>query len=102
MLDAKAIGRRLKAIRIVSGHSTLSSFAQKYRIDIKRLHDLEHGVLLLSVNDDAEKYMSAIPGMTLDWIYLGNSFALPEPVRRRLVGLLESLDAPVDNGSELS
>lgn len=102
MLDAKAIGRRLKAVRIVSGHATLSEFAQKYRIDIKKLHDLEHGVLLLSVSADAEKYMLAVPGMTLDWIYLGNSFALPEPVRQRLQGLLDDMAEPVDNAAQAS
>jgi len=95
-LETAAIARRLLVLRhYVAGndHGSQQRFAVRVGIDYKRWHNFERGLPLN--RDVAIHLVRAVPGLTLDWLYLGREDGLPMKLQRDLaeaVGKAVTLD----------
>ena len=84
-LETGAIAGRLLVLRhYVAGsdHGSQQRFAQRIGIDYKRWHNFERGLPLN--RDVAIHLVRAVPGLTLDWLYLGREDGLPMKLQRDL------------------
>lgn len=78
----EAISGRLKRLRTAFGYATVPAFAVLLRVEPKRWYNFENGFPLS--RDMAILLVQRIPGLTLDWIYLGRADGLPIELARRL------------------
>lgn len=74
--------QRLKRLREISGMNQLA-FAAYLGISPPRWNNYETQGLPLSV-DVAMRLIQRIPGLTLDWLYLGKADGLPLQLARKL------------------
>ena len=65
-----------------SDHGSQQRFAVRVGIDYKRWHNFERGLPLN--RDVAIHLVRAVPGLTLDWLYLGREDGLPMKLQRDL------------------
>jgi len=82
-IDKKAVGKRLKAIRAVSGIER-KEFVGRLGIGLADWNGYEDASMLLAPLS-AAKVVELVPGLTLDWIYLGRSNGLDVDLHSRLV-----------------
>lgn len=78
-----AIAKRLTRLREVvapGGNQTL--FAASVGIDLKRWNNFERGLPLSK--DAAIQLVKKVPGVTLDWLFLGIEDGLPVQLHRQL------------------
>src|SRR5262245_49927176 len=73
---------RVKLIRLVQGYATSKEFAAVLKVKPSRLHNIERG-FPLSI-DVALRLVEAVPGLTLDWLYLGRDNGLTVDLARRI------------------
>jgi transcriptional regulator with XRE-family HTH domain len=76
------IGARLRLLRAAISENNASKFAARIGVSSSRWANYEgdHPVPLAI----AQKIIEAVPGLTLDWIYLGKPDGLPLALARRL------------------
>ena len=80
-----AVARRLQLIERYSGIRTGKAFAADLGILDSRWSNMKHGMPL--TYEVAEKIVRRYPGITLDWLWLGNPGGLPVQLQRRLAEL---------------
>jgi hypothetical protein len=84
-LENAAIARRLRILRYyITGNESGSRqrFAARVGIEYKRWNNFERG---LPFNRDVAIHLvRAVPGLTLDWLYLGREDGLPIKLQREL------------------
>ena len=74
----------MRLLRIALFAENNSQFARRIGVSVKRLNNVERGYpLSIAV---ANRVRTAVPGITLDWLYHGDERALP-------VGMLDKLRA---------
>ncbi len=81
-IDKTVVGRRLKAIRAVA-EVEHKQFVGRLGIGLADWNSYEGARMLLSPHV-AAKLVEHVPGLTLDWIYLGRSNGLDEDLHRKL------------------
>lgn len=84
-LDSEEATRRLKALRhFVAGSDAgaQTRFAKQMEIEVKRWNNFERGLPLSK--DVAIQLVRKIPGLTLDWLFLGIEDGLPMHLQRKL------------------
>ena len=77
------IGRRLRRVRQVWG-PTLTGFCQEYKFSVSQWSNYEAG--FKPSLPAAEQLVAQIPGLTLDWIYRGETGGLTVIVAKTLRG----------------
>jgi transcriptional regulator with XRE-family HTH domain len=82
IVDKAAVGKRLKAIRLASGIER-KEFVTRLGIGFADWNNYEDARMLLAPLS-AAKLVDLLPGLTLDWIYLGRSSGLDADLHRRL------------------
>jgi transcriptional regulator with XRE-family HTH domain len=87
IVDKTAVGRRLKAIRLTSGIER-KEFVTRLGIGFADWNNYEDARMLLAPLS-AAKLVDLLPGLTLDWIYLGRSNGLDADLHRRLAAAEE-------------
>lgn len=85
-LDA---AQRLILIRMAEGEDNQAAFAQRLGIEPRRYNNFERGLPLSK--DVAFKLVKAIPGLTTDYVWLGNMGGLTVELRRRLTAAARKL-----------
>ena len=83
--DNAAVARRLRILRqhiVGTSHGSKAIFAAKIGIEYKRWTNFERGSPL--PRDMAIQVIRSIPGLTLDWLYLGRADGLPGQLQREL------------------
>jgi len=78
------VARRLIALRQLMAGDSQTAFAQQVGIDVKRWNNFERGLPLSK--DAAIKLVRRIPGLTLDWLFLGVEDGMPTRLQRELLG----------------
>ena len=73
---------RMKALREAMGYPTGSGFAAFLNVSVQRWNNVETGFPL--GNQLAFLLVKKVPGLTLDWLYLGKPDGLPLELARRL------------------
>lgn len=76
------IALRLRAVMLVEGSRTQDAFAERLKVEKKRLNNPLVGYPL-SI-EIAQKVKQAVPGITRDWLYDGDEGGLPVSLRDRL------------------
>lgn len=76
------IALRLRAVMAVEGARTQDEFADRLKVEKKRLNNPLVGYPL-SI-EVAQRIKQAVPGMTRDWLYDGDEGGLPVSLRDRL------------------
>jgi len=76
------IALRLRAVMLVEQARNQDAFAERLRVDKKRLNNALVGYPL-SI-DLAQRFKQAVPGLTRDWLYDGDEGGLPVSLRDRL------------------
>jgi DNA-binding XRE family transcriptional regulator len=76
------VAERLKKLREAMGYESQTAWAKLLGISLARWNNVENGKSL--GNDLAFKLVRTVPGLTLDWLYLGVSAGLPIELARRL------------------
>jgi hypothetical protein len=82
VVDKKAVGRRLKALRAVAW-TDHKGFCAKCGIGLADWNNYEAANMLLPPNVGG-KLVENIPGLTLDWLYLGRTNGLDGDLQRKL------------------
>src|SRR5579862_1095654 len=77
------VSERLIALRIVVAGENQTRFAAQLGFEIKRWNNFERGLPLSK--DAAIQLVTKIPGLTLDWLFLGKEDGLPIKLHRELV-----------------
>jgi transcriptional regulator with XRE-family HTH domain len=81
--------QRLRRLRTAVVGDNSSEFARRLGISAKRWSNFENGYPLS--REVALKLVQIVPGVTLDWLYLGKIEGLTVDLARRL-GLLEAAE----------
>lgn len=76
------IALRLRAVMLVEKARTQDAFAERLKVEKKRLNNALVGYPL-SI-EVAQKVKQAVPGITRDWLYDGDEGGLPVSLRDRL------------------
>jgi hypothetical protein len=76
------IARRLATLRRVISGDNQTAFARQLGIEVKRWNNFERGLPLSK--DVAFLLVKKIPGLTLDWLWLGVESGLPIALQREL------------------
>lgn len=77
------VAKRLQALRYHLAGNNQTAFGKRYDIDVKRWNNFERGLSLSK--PIAFLLCQKIPGLTLDWLFLGNESGLPVKLQRELV-----------------
>ena len=102
-LENASIALRLRILRhYIAGseHGSQLIFATRVGVDYKRWHNFERG---LPLNRDVAIHLTkAVPGLTLDWLYLGKEDGLPLKLQRDLAeaGKALTLTAPAAQATQ--
>ena len=83
IVDKKAVGKRLKAIRSVSGIER-KEFVGRIGVGLADWNGYEDAAMLPAPLT-AAKVVMLVPGLTLDWIYLARTNGLDADLHRKLV-----------------
>lgn len=94
-IDDEEVARRIRIIRYATGfpgHGGQTAMSKKYRLESKRWSKLE--TLETPVqNDDVVLIKNRVmPGITMDWVYLGLEDGLPGRLRSELEAAAEAVD----------
>jgi hypothetical protein len=81
-IDKTAVGKRLKAIHTVTGIER-KQFVERLGIGLADWNNYEGARMLVSVQV-AAKLVERVPGLTLDWIFLGRTTGLDPDLSPRL------------------
>jgi hypothetical protein len=81
-VDKKAVGKRLTALRAV-GWTDHKGFCAKCGIGLADWNNYEAANMLLPPNV-AGKLAENVPGLTLDWLYLGRATGLDPDLKSKL------------------
>lgn len=92
------IAKRLRILRRAEGVSKSSVWAARMGMSLQQLSNYENGRLLS--RNSAITLAKRVPGLTLDWIYLGREEGLSVDLRRRLheAALIEDNGGGTRNG----
>lgn len=85
-IDHKATGRRLRILRhLVAGsdNGAATRFVDMLGIENSRWSNLEHGLPLQ--RDLAAQLIYLVPGLTMDWLWLGRVDGMPTVLQRELL-----------------
>jgi hypothetical protein len=78
----EAVSQRLKLLRTAIARENQTQFCIRLGIGIPRWNQIENGAPLSK--EVAFILVKAFPGITLDWLYLGNPGGLPVSLHREL------------------
>ena len=78
----EAVSERLMLLRQVVSGSNQTAFAIRMGIEVKRWNNFERGLPLSK--EIAFLLVKKVPGLTLDWLWLGNEGGLPLKLQREL------------------
>lgn len=95
--DPKAVGRRLGAVKRHLECETVDAFARLLCAGRNRVSGWLNGYNLPPVPEVVKlfnKTAKAAPGLTLDWLYLGVTDAVPMGLAIRLAALAEGAEVP--------
>ncbi len=84
---------RLKALRFMIAGENQTSFAARIGIEVKRWNNFERGSPLSK--EIAFLLVQKIPGLTLDWLFLGREDGLTRTRQLELADALKAVAAPV-------
>lgn len=87
--STKAIGKRLKAIRLSNGFKVQSDFADALGIGHKAYNSWETGAQRPGLTQ-AFRLVDRF-GVTLDFLYRGHLWTLPDPVKKSMLPHLNTL-----------
>lgn len=93
-IDSKRVGERLRALQKHLELVTVDAFAAAVGAERSATSNWLHGYNLPRVPQMA-RLIDLVPGLTLDWIYLGKADALPVKLAIKLEALLEGMEVPV-------
>ena len=85
------VARRLRTLRHVISGENQTAFAQRIGIEVQRWNNFERGLPLSK--PVAFLLVGQVPGLTLDWLFLGVEDGLPIKLQRELVEALKSTTA---------
>lgn len=77
------VSSRLIALRLAVTGDNQTRFAAQFGFEVKRWNNFERGSPLSK--EAAIQLVSKIPGLTLDWLFLGKEDGLPVKLQRELV-----------------
>lgn len=80
--DNSQVARRLRVLRQVVAGENQTAFAARLGMEMKRWNNFERGFSLSK--EIAFLIAQKIPGVTLDWLWLGNESGLPLKLQREL------------------
>jgi len=80
--DNSEVARRLMVLRQVVAGENQTAFAARLGMEMKRWNNFERGYALSK--EIAFLIVQKIPGVTLDWLWLGNEGGLPIKLQREL------------------
>lgn len=83
VVDKAAVGKRLKAIRLASGIER-KEFVTQLGVGFADWNNYEDARMLVPPLT-AGKVVDLVPGLTLDWIYLGRSNGLDADLHGKLI-----------------
>jgi transcriptional regulator with XRE-family HTH domain len=83
IVDKTAVGKRLKAIRLASGIER-KEFVTRLGVGFADWNNYEDARMLVPPLS-AGKLVDLVPGLTLDWIYLGRPGGLDADLHGKLV-----------------
>ena len=96
--DNSQVARRLKVLRQVVAGENQTAFAARLGMEMKRWNNFERGYPLSK--EIAFLIVQKVPGVTLDWLWLGNESGLPLKLQRELAEaerlLLQKVQAEPD------
>jgi hypothetical protein len=81
---ASPVAQRLRQLRAALGEENAAAFARRLGITEARWHNFENGYPLS--NEVAIRLVQSVPGLTLDWLYLGATAGLGLDMAVRLGG----------------
>lgn len=82
VVDKKTVGKRLSALRAVAW-TDHKGFCAKAGIGLADWNNYEGANMLLPPNVGG-KLVECVPGLTLDWLYLGRTSGLDGDLKRKL------------------
>ena len=77
------VAGRLKALRLAISGDNQTRFAAQKGFEVKRWNNFERGLPL--GKEAAFQLVQKIPGLTLDWLFLGKEDGLPMKLQRELL-----------------
>lgn len=80
--DNSEVARRLSVLREAVAGENQTAFATRLGIEVKRWNNFERGYALSK--EIAFLLVQKIPGVTLDWLWLGNESGLPLKLQMEL------------------
>jgi hypothetical protein len=83
VIDKNAVGKRLKAIRLTAG-TDRKEFVGRIAVAIADWNSYEDARMLITAHV-AAKVVDQIPGLTLDWIFLGRTNGLDPDLHAKLL-----------------
>ncbi len=87
------LATRLKALRYMIAGDNQTTFAAQMGIEVKRWNNFERGSPLSK--EIAFLLVQKIPGLTLDWLFLGREDGLTRTRQLELADALKAVAAPV-------
>jgi len=78
----QAVAERLRLLRRIVSGSNQTAFALQMGIEVKRWNNFERGSPLSK--EIAFLLVKKIPGLTTDWLWLGNEGGLPLKLQREI------------------
>lgn len=82
LIDDKAVAARVRQLRLALKVGNQAAMAARLDIPFNRYNNVESGYPLSK--DMAARIVRAFPGVTLDWLYLGNAGLLPLDLAKSL------------------
>ena len=83
------VAQRLSTLRRVISGESQTAFAARIGVEVKRWNNFERGLPLSK--EIAITLVRKIPGLTLDWLYLGVESGLPIALQRELAEAAKGL-----------
>lgn len=96
IVDSAEASRRLIALRQLRAGENQALFAAQIGIEYKRWNNFERGKPLSK--DVAFRLVRIVPGLTLDWLFLGKEEGLPVSLQRELAAALAAVTSPTKRG----
>ena len=93
----RTIGNRLRQLRQARGHLHANSFARYLNIPASRWNNLERGFPLSK--EVALLLVRKVPGLSLDWLYLGKTDGLSVRLGRALGAIPADEQQPARNST---
>lgn len=92
--DNSEVARRLAILRYVVAGGNQTAFAKRLDIEVKRWNNFERGLPLSK--PIAFDLVKKIPGLTLDWLFLGEEAGLSVKLQRELADAGKVITAESD------